>query len=204
MVYRTSSSTRRHRRNNTSSDKLIDESMIEQASKALQHELYLLHKKPVSAKHRREFIALFKKIVEIAYPHIHQQKEALCMLDNTLCNRDLTIRQMYTDIYNNRENTEKLFGRSIQTESHFSVWIRSGVFAIITYMLFRMKDPNASSTNTKKNGIFENLIGIIVSSLSATASFALGRLNYSVRNTQLMNMTKKASRQNQKKYIRNT
>ena len=205
MVYRsrTSSSTRRHRRNNTSSDKLIDESMIEQASKALQHELYLLHKKPVSAKHRREFIALFKKIVEIAYPHIHQQKEALCMLDNTLCNRDLTIRQMCADIYNNRENTEKLFGRSIQTESHFSVWIRSGVFAIITYMLFRKAKPT-SSKNTKKNGIFENLIGIIVSSLSATASFALGRLNYSVRNTQLMNMTKKASIQNQKKYIRNT
>ena len=84
------------------------------------------------------------------------------------------------------------------------MWIRSGVFAIITYMLFRMKDPNASSTNTKKEGIFENLISIILSSLSFAASFALGRLNYSVRNTQLMNMTKKASRQNQKKYRRNT
>lgn len=101
---------------------VFDEHIILEASKALQHELYLLHKQPPNASNRKAFVQMLKQMVETAYPHLSHQKHALCMLDPSTCDENLSIHKMYVRVYNNRENTEKLFGKSTETESRFDVY----------------------------------------------------------------------------------
>ena len=192
---RNSKRTRRQTERNRDKHNMFDEVIIYEASKELQQELYLLHKRPHTPENRREFIKTLKKIVETAYPHVLQQKQALCMLDSSLCKQKMTIHQMYVAIYENREHTEKLFGKLKKKDSHFDVWIRSCLFAIIGMLgsLNVIQENSKSDKIRFRNSVVSAIFGFVMGSLSMIA----GRLQYSKRNSKLMMLTKKASRKNQ-------
>lgn len=60
----------------------LDENVDEVASKAIQlNYINCIKRNSVNKKIKEAFIALFEHILKVSYPHIHQQKVSLRMLD---------------------------------------------------------------------------------------------------------------------------
>lgn len=163
---------------------------IYEATKGLQKELYILHKRSPSPANKQAFVALLTNIVESISPHISRQKQELCNLDSALCKTEMTVREMCEEIYDNRENTKNLFSPSEYNTNHFTNWIGKSITGMLAGWMVYFEMKNAKYTLTKQIG---NMMATLIIATLTTVTTNLSTFD----NPRVFLLAHKASKKKQ-------